>query len=335
MSGMTSRVASARDAAVPASPACVVRAIACGRADPRRRRRRGDRWRRSSRGLSGVCSVSMPRTPVAILDVTGPFSRVAARADARPAMRANAGFSETPSRSSARIPPPCAHPGGGDDPSTRGGSRVSTGSARRRAASLEASLASASTPAPVARLSRVFPVGTSLVFRTNALFPGSPALSKLAHTLVVPRLLRPLTHDRWWRLLRHQVQDVHRVPRGRGDELRGQHRREELYVISVKRWGSRLNRLPGANIGEMFMGTVKKGKPDLRKKVFPAIMIRQRKPFRRKDGLVLYFEDNAVSCQPQGGDEDPPSPARWRRSARTSGRVSPPPPTPSCERRFE
>ena len=68
---------------------------------------------------------------------------------------------------------------------------------------------------------------------------------------------------------------------------------KNLYVISVKRWGSRLNRLPGANIGEMFMGTVKKGKPDLRKKVFPAIMIRQRKPFRRKDGLVLYFEDNA------------------------------------------
>lgn len=31
----------------------------------------------------GVCSVSMPRTPQAILDVTGPFSRVAARADAR------------------------------------------------------------------------------------------------------------------------------------------------------------------------------------------------------------------------------------------------------------
>ena len=49
------------------------------------------------------------------------------------------------------------------------------------------------------------------------------------------------------------------------------------------------------------MGTVKKGKPDLRKKVFPAIMIRQRKPFRRKDGLVLYFEDNAgVIVSPKG-----------------------------------
>ena len=31
-------------------------------------------------------------------------------------------------------------------------------------------------------------------------------------------------------------------------------------------WGARLNRLPGASPGDMFMGTVKKGKPDLRKK---------------------------------------------------------------------
>ena len=35
------------------------------------------------------------------------------------------------------------------------------------------------------------------------------------------------------------------------------------------------------------------GKPELRKKVMPAVMIRQRKTFRRKDGQFLYFEDNA------------------------------------------
>ena len=34
-------------------------------------------------------------------------------------------------------------------------------------------------------------------------------------------------------------------------------------------WGARLNRLPGASPGDMFMGTVKKGKPDLRKKGAP------------------------------------------------------------------
>ena len=66
-------------------------------------------------------------------------------------------------------------------------------------------------------------------------------------------------------------------------------------------WGSRQNRLPAANPGSMVMATVKKGKPDLRKKVFPAIIVRQRKPIRRKEGLIIYFEDNAgVICNPKG-----------------------------------
>ena len=43
----------------------------------------------------------------------------------------------------------------------------------------------------------------------------------------------------------------------------------------------------------MVMATVKKGKPDLRKKVMPAVVVRQKKPWRRKEGMVVYFEDNA------------------------------------------
>lgn len=41
---------------------------------------------------------------------------------------------------------------------------------------------------------------------------------------------------------------------------------KNLYVISVVGWGARLNRLPSAACGDMVMATVKKGKPDLRKK---------------------------------------------------------------------
>lgn len=41
---------------------------------------------------------------------------------------------------------------------------------------------------------------------------------------------------------------------------------KNLYVISVVGWGSRLNRLPAASAGDMVMASVKKGKPDLRKK---------------------------------------------------------------------
>lgn len=68
---------------------------------------------------------------------------------------------------------------------------------------------------------------------------------------------------------------------------------KNLYVIAVQGVGGRLNRLPAAGSGDMIVATVKKGKPELRKKVMPAVVIRQRKPFRRKDGVFIYFEDNA------------------------------------------
>lgn len=76
---------------------------------------------------------------------------------------------------------------------------------------------------------------------------------------------------------------------------------KNLYVISVKGIHARLNRLPAAGVGDMFIASVKKGKPDLRKKVMPAVVVRQRKAWRRKDGVFLYFEDNAgVIVNPKG-----------------------------------
>ena len=41
---------------------------------------------------------------------------------------------------------------------------------------------------------------------------------------------------------------------------------KNLYIISVVGVGARLNRLPTGCCGDMVMATVKKGKPDLRKK---------------------------------------------------------------------
>nr|ACD65173.1 putative 60S ribosomal protein RPL23 [Phoronis muelleri] len=68
---------------------------------------------------------------------------------------------------------------------------------------------------------------------------------------------------------------------------------KNLYVIAVHGIRGRLNRLPAAAAGDLVVATVKKGKPELRKKVMPAVVIRQRKSIRRKDGVFLFFEDNA------------------------------------------
>lgn len=68
---------------------------------------------------------------------------------------------------------------------------------------------------------------------------------------------------------------------------------KSLKIISVCNIGGRLNRLPKASSGDMVMVAVKKGKPELRKKVMPAVIVRQRKAFRRKEGVFIHFEDNA------------------------------------------
>lgn len=74
-----------------------------------------------------------------------------------------------------------------------------------------------------------------------------------------------------------------------------------LYIMAVSRFGARLNRLPAASIGDMVLVTVKKGKPELRKKVMPAVVVRQRKSWRRADGIFICCEDNAgVIVNPKG-----------------------------------
>lgn len=74
-----------------------------------------------------------------------------------------------------------------------------------------------------------------------------------------------------------------------------------MYIIAVKGVKGRLNRLPAATIGDMVMCSVKKGKPELRKKVMPAVVVRQRRAWRRPDGIFIGFEDNAgVIVNPKG-----------------------------------
>lgn len=49
-----------------------------------------------------------------------------------------------------------------------------------------------------------------------------------------------------------------------------------------------------AKIGDHVKVSVRAGKPDMIGEVFDAIVIRQRKPFRRNTGERVMFEDNAV-----------------------------------------
>ena len=76
---------------------------------------------------------------------------------------------------------------------------------------------------------------------------------------------------------------------------------KEVMVVGVIGVKTRLRRLPFATVGDMVVVTVKKGKPDLKGQIFRAIIIRQKKPYRRPDGTWIAFEDNAcVLVNPDG-----------------------------------
>ena len=67
-----------------------------------------------------------------------------------------------------------------------------------------------------------------------------------------------------------------------------------LKITGVKRKKTVKGRVPGAGVGDMIIASVKKGRPDMRKTVVFAIVVRQRKEYRRPDGVRVSFEDNAA-----------------------------------------
>ena len=69
---------------------------------------------------------------------------------------------------------------------------------------------------------------------------------------------------------------------------------KEVMIISVFGHKGNKRMLPKAGIAAMVNVVVKKGKPEIRKKVERAVVVRVKKEFRRPDGLRVKFEDNAV-----------------------------------------
>ena len=78
-----------------------------------------------------------------------------------------------------------------------------------------------------------------------------------------------------------------------------------LNVISVMGYKGRKRRLGSAGIGDMIVCSVKTGTQKWRKKVVKAVVVRQKKEYRRLEGLRVKFEDNAAvivneKSEPQG-----------------------------------
>ena len=65
-------------------------------------------------------------------------------------------------------------------------------------------------------------------------------------------------------------------------------------------------RVLAAGVGDMVLGSVIKGNLDVRKTVVYAVIVRQRKAYKRPDGIRVSFEENAavvlkdIKGQPKG-----------------------------------
>jgi large subunit ribosomal protein L14 len=66
-------------------------------------------------------------------------------------------------------------------------------------------------------------------------------------------------------------------------------------LVSVKRGKSTKGRQQYAKIADWVKVSVRKGVPEMKGKVFDAVLIRQKKSYRRLTGERVAFEDNAVA----------------------------------------
>lgn len=69
---------------------------------------------------------------------------------------------------------------------------------------------------------------------------------------------------------------------------------KSLKIFTVMGLKTRRGRIPAAGVGDLVMASVIRGKPEMRKQVVFAVIVRQKKEYRRLDGMRIKFEDNAA-----------------------------------------
>jgi len=73
-------------------------------------------------------------------------------------------------------------------------------------------------------------------------------------------------------------------------------------VVSVINYHGVHRRYPKAGIGDQLVVSVVKGTPEMKRELTRAVIVRQKRPFRRADGVMVEFEDNAVVLTQDDGE---------------------------------
>ncbi|HHT76090.1 MAG: 50S ribosomal protein L14 [Methanomassiliicoccaceae archaeon] len=75
-----------------------------------------------------------------------------------------------------------------------------------------------------------------------------------------------------------------------------------IQIITVPGYHGTSRRVPSAGVGDIVIASVKKGTPEMRRQIVHAVVVRQRRPFRRADGVMVMFEDNAAVITSETGE---------------------------------
>jgi large subunit ribosomal protein L14 len=75
-----------------------------------------------------------------------------------------------------------------------------------------------------------------------------------------------------------------------------------IQIITVPSYHGVTRRLPKAGVGDFVIASVKKGTPAMRRQIVYAVVVRQRRPYRRPDGTMVFFEDNAAVLVTETGE---------------------------------
>ena len=101
-------------------------------------------------------------------------------------------------------------------------------------------------------------------------------------------------------------------------------------VVTVLNYKGVHRRSPAAGVGDMVVASVKKGTPEMRRQLVRAVIVRCRRPYRRADGMMVQFEDNACVIVNERGEvrgSDIKGPVsreaaeRWPRIAATAKQI--------------
>jgi large subunit ribosomal protein L14 len=67
-----------------------------------------------------------------------------------------------------------------------------------------------------------------------------------------------------------------------------------LQIIAVRGYKGVKRRIPGCGVASWVVCSVKEGDPKMKHQVVHAVIVRQKRPYRRRNGLRVMFEDNAA-----------------------------------------